>query len=422
MDTQTVEQMLPGQRTQARGDEGPRVSIGIFAWNEEKVIAATLESLLGQNIFNEFGGRGWSCEIVCVVNGCTDGTPQIAEQVFSAHRASHPFGEAFTCRVANIKEPGKLNAWNHFVHSFSSPYASMLIMMDADISLHLADTLWRMIVALEKDPTAAISVDQPRKHVSLKKNRSPVDWFSIAMAGLTSAASGQLCGQLYCIRAGIARNIYLPKDLGACEDGFIKALVCTDFLSRPILPERIRRAEGAEHIFEAYTAPAAIFKNQKRQMIGQTVIHILVDQYLKSVAPPDGVSLALLLRKQDERDPLWLKRLIDAHLKRIRFWWRLYPGLLTQRFKHLRNLSLGKRILYFPVACASAGLAIFTSHAAWKSLKAGTTCYWPRATRRTPESGTALSPTQGNLNLSSTIEAPGSPGVPRSEAVSKCVL
>src|SRR5262249_2070391 len=153
--------------------EGSHVSIGIFAWNEERVIVATLESLLRQSIFKEFSSRGWSCEIVCVVNGCTDETPQIAEQVFSLHRATHPFGEGFRCRVANIKEPGKLNAWNHFVHALSSPYGSMLIMMDADISLHLPDTLWRMIVTLENDPTAAISVDQPRKHVSLKKNRSP---------------------------------------------------------------------------------------------------------------------------------------------------------------------------------------------------------------------------------------------------------
>src|SRR5207302_9185661 len=127
-------------------------------------------------------------------------------------------------------------AWTQFVHRLSAASASRLMMMDADISLHRTKTLWRMIAALENDAQATVSVDRPRKHVAFKKRRSPADWLPLAMANLTSAATGQLCGQLYCIRSEVARNIYLPKDLGACEDGFIKALVCTDFLSRPILP------------------------------------------------------------------------------------------------------------------------------------------------------------------------------------------
>jgi glycosyltransferase involved in cell wall biosynthesis len=363
-----------------------RVSLGIFAWNEEKVIATTLESLFQQSLFQEFAARGWICEIVCVVNGCSDATPEIAEELFARQRGRHPFREAFVCRVANIKEPGKLNAWNHFVHAISPANASILIMMDADIALHRADTLWRMINALEQDSAAAVSVDQPRKHTELKQRRNPADWVSLAMGKLTNAAAAQLCGQLYCIRAEVARNIYLPRDLGACEDGFIKALVCTDFLSRPVLQDRIRRADGAEHMFEAYTTPAAIFKNQKRQMIGQTVVHILVDRYLNNLSSIDRLSLAAFLRKQDENDPRWLKRLIAAHLKEIRFWWRLYPGLITQRFKHLRNLGLAKRLVYFPTACGSAGLAFLTSFAAWKLLKAGATCYWPKAQRRAVDS------------------------------------
>src|SRR4029077_14790990 len=126
---------------------------------------------------------------------------------------------------------------------------------------------------------------------------------------------------LYCIRSEIARNIYLPRDLGACEDGFIKALVCTDFLSRPVLADRIRVAEGAEHTFEAYTSPAAIFRNQKRQMIGQTVVHILMDQYLPTLSPQERLTMAEFLRNKDRDDPIWLKRLISSHLRQIRYWW-----------------------------------------------------------------------------------------------------
>ena len=124
-----------------------------------------------------------------------------------------------------------------------------------------------------------------------------------------------MCGQLYCIRTEIARGIYLPKDLAACDDGFIKTLVCTDFLTRPTEPRRIRLAEAAEHTFEAYASPLAIVKNQKRQIMGQTIVHILVDGYLKTRPLAERSSLAETLQEKDRTDPMWLKRLIPEHLQ-----------------------------------------------------------------------------------------------------------
>ena len=171
-------------------------------------------------------------------------------------------------------------------------------------------------------------------------------------------------------------------DLGACEDGFIKALVCSEFLSRPIAPSRIKLAPGAEHVFEAYTSPYAIFRNQKRQMMGQTVVHILIDQYLPTLSPLTRLSLSEFLRKKDQSDPDWLKLLVRDHLRRTKVWWRLYPGLLAQRFKNLRRLPFAKRVLCFPAALAGSLLALLTSYAAWKTLRAGATAYWPKAPRR----------------------------------------
>src|ERR1041385_6224328 len=194
-------------------ETGPRVSIGIFAWNEQEVIGRTLDSLFQQSIFGEFAQRGWNCEVICVVNGCTDATPQVAEGVFARQRESHPFRTAVTARVAEIKERGKMNAWNRFVHDLSSPRSSLLLMMDADISIYLPETIWRMIDALENDSAASVVVDRPRKDIALKERRSPLDLVSVGMASLTGAAPAQLCGQLHGIRSSIARNIYLPKDL-----------------------------------------------------------------------------------------------------------------------------------------------------------------------------------------------------------------
>src|SRR6267378_951369 len=99
MDVQTVERMFPDQPIRSDGEacrRSPRVCIGIFAWNEERVIGSTLESLFRQTIFQEFALRGWTCEVVTVVNGCSDATPQIAEQIFSAQRVAHPFRDAFS--------------------------------------------------------------------------------------------------------------------------------------------------------------------------------------------------------------------------------------------------------------------------------------------------------------------------------------
>ena len=357
------------------------LSIGIIAWNEQAVIASTLDSLFRQSIFAELSQRGSTCEVICVANGCTDRTPVIASEVFDQQARSHPHAGCFSTRVANLAERGKINAWNQFVHTLSARESRFLLLMDADILIHRPDTLWNMLRALETDIQANVSVDRPCKEILFKEHKSFRERLSLAASQGTLAADAQLCGQLYCIRAEIARNIYLPKDLAACEDGFIKALVCTDSLTHPIKPGRICIAGEAEHTFEAYTSLSAVFKNQKRQMIGQTIVHILVDDYLKALPLSERLRLAQRLRENDQADPLWLKRLISEHLARTRFFWRLYPGLPGQRFRALGKLSPLRRLLCFPAAAAGSLVALVSSFMAYKSLKAGSTDYWPRAQR-----------------------------------------
>jgi hypothetical protein len=357
------------------------VSIGIFAWNEEAVIETTLRSLFQQSVFEELGRRGLRCEVLCVANGCTDRTAALAEQMFQKLALEHPYAGAFAWRVVNLRERGKVNAWNRFVHSFSAREARVLIMMDADILLAPAQTLWNMLQTLESDSQAHVAVDRPSKNILAKPRKSLNDRFSLAASNMTLAADGQLCGQLYCVRSEIARRIYLPKDLAACEDGFIKALVCTDFLTHGIEPTRIRVAQAAGHTFEAYTAPAAILKNQKRQIIGQTIVHILVDQYLSALPAGERLRLAERLRANDAEDPGWLKRLISLHLRRRRFFWRLYPGLFSQRFQHLKKLGLRKGLSCFPAAVASLLTSLISSFMAYRALRAGCTDYWPQARR-----------------------------------------
>lgn len=361
--------------------EPPYVSIAIFAWNEERAIESTLRSLLEQDLYAELRRRELSCEVICVANGCTDRTAEVAGHFLSQRRGHHPDRGALHCSVVNLAARGKVNAWNQFVHRLSAPTSSFLFMMDADILIHRHETLRSMLNTLENDPGATVAVDVPRKDIAFKKRQSLSERLSLAASRMTSRAEGQLCGQLYCIRAEAARRIYMPKDLAACEDGFIKALVCTDFLEHAPWPGKLRVAPDAEHTFEAYTSPLSILKNQKRQIIGQTIVHLLVDHYLPALRASELQDLPAFLGAKDATDPGWLKRLITEHLRRSRAFWRLHPGLLGNRLQHLRRLRPVQKICCLPAALASSGTALVASFLAYRSLKKGCTDYWPKARR-----------------------------------------
>ena len=353
------------------------ISIGILAWNEEEAIGATLESLFAQTLFSKLGASRLHCEILCVTNGCTDRTPEIVSEVCDQQQATHPQRASFIARACNIVQRGKNNAWNLFVHQLSRKESDYLILMDGDIVLQDPDTLWNMYRALEINDEAAIATDNPIKDVSLKSRKGFVERASLGASALTQSAAAQVTGQLYCIRAPIARNIYLPRDLVACEDGFIKSLVCTYSLLRESTPERVVQAPNASHIFQAYTSLGDILRNQKRQIIGQTIVHILVDKHLKKLSLDEKINLGETLQDKEQSDPHWLKRLIADHLRETQVFWRLYPNLLTARFARLRRLRGIKKLMCLPIAIAGSTLTLLAAWLAWRFLKKGYTDYWP---------------------------------------------
>ena len=354
----------------------PCLSIGILAWNEEEAIGATLASLFEQSLFSDLSKRNLRAEIICLANGCTDNTAAIAARVFAENVRGHPFKEVFSARTVEIKKRGKTHAWNLFVHRLSAKEAPFLLLMDGDIVIHRPNTLWNMYLALADNPEASVAVDQPIKDIALRLKKSLLDKISLGTSEMTRTAPAQLSGQLYCIKASVARNIYLPRDL-LTEDGFIKAVVCTDFLTRAPWPGRIQLAKDAAHIFQAYTAIPDILKNQKRQMIAQTMVHLLVDRYLKNLPLVERLDLAQTLKKEENADPLWLKRLIGEHLRRTKHFWRLFPGLLTFRFERLGKLAGAKKVTQFPAALVGFFITLVGCWQAHRFLKQGCTDYWP---------------------------------------------
>jgi hypothetical protein len=97
------------------------LSIGIMAWDEEVSIGPMLQSLFEQSVFQKLASQGRGCEVICLANGCTDGTVRVAGEIFARVAREHPAGGALRARVADMPKPGRNTAWNRFVHEFSAP-------------------------------------------------------------------------------------------------------------------------------------------------------------------------------------------------------------------------------------------------------------------------------------------------------------
>lgn len=357
------------------------LSIGIMAWNEEDSIRTTLESLFRQSVFERLMARHEQCEIIVVANACTDRTVSVTRELFERMEREHTWADGFTARVIDIPEPGKANAWNRFVHEFSAVEARFICSMDADIVFHHRDTIYNLMATLERKLHVPASTGRQCKDLIFKEPKTLRERISLATSTMSGGEEGKICGQLYCLRANVARNLFLPRDLGATEDGFIKEMVCTDFLTRPSDPARVALAPDAAHIFEAYVTPRDVLNNQKRQMIGQTAVHVLVE-YLKTLSWHDRVNLAETLRRHESADPEWLKKLIAAHLRRRRFFWQLFPGILTFRFKRLWKLRGLRKLTHLPAACAGFVITLVACARASRTLRRGMTHYWPKANRQ----------------------------------------
>ena len=371
-------------RTSSETDAGGRpvaLSIGILAWNEEASIGPMLDSLFSQSIFRLLAERGERCEVICLANGCTDHTVAVTRGIFKRAEHNHPHREGLSAWVAEIPEPGRNGAWNRFIHEFSATEARFLCVMDADILFNRPDTLELVLAELERDPCLGGASDWPLKDISQKRRKSLRDRLSLAGSEMTGKIAGRLNGMLYCLRAGIARNLYLPRDLSANDDGFFKAAICTDFFRAPLDPTRVVSVREATHLYEPYLSLRDVINNQKRQMIGQTAVHVLIE-YVKTLSLEERGHLAETLCRLDHTDPDWLKRRIDAHLAGGRPFWRLFPDLLSFRWRRLAQMSGVRRLTHFPAAAVGFGLTLVASWRAARFLRHGRSAYWPKPARR----------------------------------------
>jgi glycosyltransferase involved in cell wall biosynthesis len=356
------------------------LSIGIMAWNEEDSIGPMLSSLLGQSVFGLLAGQGGGCEIVCLANGCTDRTVAIAQEAFDRMERGNPV-RGLRARVADIPEAGRNNAWNRFVHEFSARETQYICVMDADIIFDRPDTLELVLGELERNPHLGAASDCPIKSISGNARPSLRERLSLSASDMTGTIEGRLNGMLYCLRSAIARNFYQPRDLGATDDGFFKAAICTDFFRGPSDPSRVVSVRGATHLYEPYLSLRDVVNNQKRQMIGQTTVHVLIG-YLMTLPERDRANLGATLRQLEARDPEWLRRLIDAHVAPPRRFWQLFPGILAFRWRRLARMRGIRKVTHFPAAAVGSAITLVACWQAMRFLRRGMSAYWPKTVRQ----------------------------------------
>ena len=321
-----------------------KISIGIFAYNEESRIGETLVSLRGQDLFDPAVWPEARIEIVVLPNGCRDRTAEVARAGVDQHFAALP---QVAGRVENLPEPGKSRTWNVYVHRLADPTADILICMDGDIQLVGASTLSNLVRALQAHPEAHASVDVILKDIAFKTNLTAREKMSLAASELTRSGPPKLAGSLYAVRGPVVRGIWMPVGL-LVEDGFLKAMLCTDNFTQPENLTRLVRAENAAHTFEAVTDARILFKHEIRLLVGSAVNFILF-AHLREQIQATGRDGGTLVGEWNAKDPGWFPVLVDEKLK-AKGWWLAPLGFIPLPLKQLKNLSFGKALKRLPTA------------------------------------------------------------------------
>jgi glycosyltransferase involved in cell wall biosynthesis len=192
----------------------PRTSIAVFAHNEQDNIESCLDSVLA-----DWTSRPPTVHVLA--NGCTDRT----ELVVAAYAARHP-----SVRLHRIELGDKANAWNEYIHSFSSP-AAVHVFVDGDVQVR-PGALSALVRAICEDPSANAATALP------DSGRGYGRWLKEIieehnLAGNLYALSGSFVER---VRAGCIR---LPVGLIG-DDSWVGALAMFDLdVARRWVKERV---------------------------------------------------------------------------------------------------------------------------------------------------------------------------------------
>ncbi len=361
------------------------VTVGIVAWNEEENIRATLESLLAQTLFADLAAKNEVGQIICVCNGCVDNTVSIIQGLLETAIQTHPFRAAITYQIVELEQANKLNALNYLFQTAASATAEILVVMDADITIHGASSLSNLRDALQANPKAWFSVPVGIKHGQLDEARNIVTNLSVQGSALHQVGTPKnpnwVPGQLYCVRRSIAQAIYFPKEL-MVEDMFLSALAHSHFFTAPLVPpdkNTIVKVSSAAYFYVPYLKTRSVLANQKRQAMAHVLQELLVEWVYSELDESQRgmTALADALRSKDAREVGWLSKRLQATLRQKKLFWKLLPNMYYTWPLRAAFEGTGRGgLALLPVAILRSGLHLVGLYLADSAFRDGQTYFW----------------------------------------------
>ncbi|MCC6694564.1 MAG: glycosyltransferase family 2 protein [Candidatus Hydrogenedentes bacterium] len=346
------------------------VCIGILAHNEASVIANTIRHLAAQSLIASPQPADYCVEVICVPNGCTDDTAEIARQE-CARAEAVPRNRSVSFSVEEVDEPGKCNAWNRFIHEFADPKTDYFILMDADTQCGQPDTLERLLLSLVADPFAYATVDTPLKDFSQKTQKTPLEWFSTQVS--SAAFQGHLAGSLYCIRGEIARRMWFPGNIPV-EDGLLTKMLITNFLTEEPNKARIIHVPGTSHYFQAILSLRTIMRHEKRIVLGSFINECILDHI--AAHRTEAEDAAVYLKRQMNENSHWLHETLKVEFAKRRME-LILNSLSLRHLRKLRGLPVSQKALRFLPLLAKTALGSISSISAYMEIKYGNPYeYW----------------------------------------------
>jgi len=331
------------------------LSIGILAHNEAGVIADFIRELRAQTVFCTEAGPDIS--ICLVANGCSDDTVGIARRSFAMAK----FPAYVRIRVVTLPVASKTNAWNGFFQGYLPQKTKYVVMVDPDIRLPQTNLFERCMRELDMRSDLIVASDISRKDF---RNASPFNLARVASIAMQrrTAHRPSICGQFYCGRAAFLRRIALPIGL-LSQDGFLRAMILTEGLTRPEDTKRIDALQDALHLHPGYSRFTSIFRYQKRQAIG-TAMFLAVYKELEKM-PPDFDARMEEIRRRNLARPGWVQEALAARIATNQ---PLMPGYARRSLK--RGGSRLKRLVRLPLTATAVIVDSIIVRAAERELRA----------------------------------------------------
>jgi len=202
-----------------------KISIGVFAHNEEKNIKGLLESLLNQKLKNA------QLKEIIVVSSSTDQTNQIVENIAQKHH--------LVKLLAEKQRQGKASAINQFLKVAQGD----LLVLESGDTLPLKNVLSELIKPFDSPQVGMtgahpLPVDNPREFLGFVTHLLWRIHHQIAL-------KEPKCGEMIAIRKGIVQEI--PSQT-AVDEAMFEALITKRGYKVVYVPSAIVRNKGPETI------------------------------------------------------------------------------------------------------------------------------------------------------------------------------